>query len=353
MNRLPHRAARRNLKLVEAWDPEDLASPLTQILPLSSLQSDLASVPKRVRSALWTWEEVGELFGHRLASAIAGGSAEGERARTALADTRQRLCGLHLACQEETKNTSASSLFVDTDRVIQTYNARPESGHWERGEGQFDSIDGRLMVTIDDLELFAPDLAKLPFEFWLPQMVRSHPWIREQEERGFQSKRLRNILVTLDGLVTTKFADELSRRDWSLLQKNPRLCLERDDRWVGDLYRICEAFEPKDLTAISSHGLARFPAASRARISEVLEDRDLYYGSFRCYEVDCSTRLEEALATAPPGSTVLLPRVPRAMAPAAPAAVRVKPAEECSKAELMALRQLHRSPLSAIKAHVP
>jgi hypothetical protein len=351
VNRLPHRAARRNMRLAEEWDEGDFQSSLTQILPLSSLQGGLKSVPSPVRSALWSWEDVGELFGHRLALAVAGGSAVSKCAKRNLAEAKRRLCALHLACQNATKNTSASTLFVGSDRVVQTYNARPESGHWERGEGQFDSIDGRLMVTMDDLELFQPKLAKLPLEFWLPQMARGHVWIKEQELRGFQSKRLRNILVTLKGLVTTKFADELSERDWELLRKNPRLCLERDDRWVGDLYWIVDAFAPADRATIASTGLAHCSVALKAEIEAVLKDRKLFYGSFRGYENDWRTRLEAKAARLPSGSKLLLPRIPKAAAPRLPAAVAAKFAEDCSKAELMALRQLHRSSLAKVKAY--
>jgi hypothetical protein len=345
INRLPHRAARRNLKVAEEWEEDQDGASLTQILPLSSFQSGLGKVPDPVRRELWDLSEVGALFAHRLALAVAKGSEE-TRAKANLADAKRRLIALHSACQAATKNTSASTLFVDAERVIQTYNARPESGHWERGEGQFDSIDGRLMVTLDDLELFEPELSTKPFEFWLPQLARGHPWIKEQEIRGFKSKRLRNILVTLDGLVQTRFSDELTQRDWEILQQNPRLCLERDDRWLAGLYRVGEAFAATDLTAIAGTGLARVPAGRKAEIASVLAEESLFYGSFRCYQPTWREQLEGALGRVPSGSTVLLPRIPKVMAPAPPAAVIVKFAEDCTKAELMALRQLHRSSLA-------
>ena len=84
-----------------------------------------------------------------------------------------------------TRSTEASTLLKQPDRWIQVYNARPDSGHWERGEGQFDSIDGRLMFTID--EIYFLDAIQRPtiFEFWLPQLVSVHPWILEQQLRGF------------------------------------------------------------------------------------------------------------------------------------------------------------------------
>lgn len=350
VNRLPHRAARRNLKLAEQWDEQDFASPLTQILPLSSLQ-DASAVPPAVAAALWTWQDVGALFAHRLAAVLGSDPSALGRAKAQLTKAKRRLCALHEACAAETRNTSASTLFVDEERVIQTYNARPESGHWERGEGQFDSIDGRLMVTMDDLELFQPELARLPFEFWLPQIARGHPWIEEQAKRGFKSKRLRNILVTLDGLVTTKFADQLTDRDWEILRQNPRLCLERDDRWASGLYRLADAFRRGDLAAIVGAGLARAPLALKAEVSAVLEDAKLFYGSFRAYEEDWHSRLGDATKLVPAGSTLLFPRIPKKLLPTPSRSVTVKGAEDCSRAELMALRQLHRSSLASVKAY--
>ena len=53
-----------------------------------------------------------------------------------------------------TRQTEASSLLKLKDRWIQVYNTRPDSGHWERGEGQFDSIDGRIMFTLDEISLY-------------------------------------------------------------------------------------------------------------------------------------------------------------------------------------------------------
>lgn len=351
VNRLPHRAARRNLRIAEQWNEQDVASPLTQILPLSSLQ-DASAVPPAVAAALWTWQDVGALFAHRLAAAVGSDPSDLGRAKAQLTEAKRRLCALHEACAAETRNTSASTLFVDEGRVIQTYNARPESGHWERGEGQFDSIDGRLMVTMDDLELFQPELAELPFEFWLPQLARGHPWVDEQARRGFKSKRLRNILVTLDGLVATKFADQLTDDDWQILRQNPRLCLERDDRWVSGLYRLADAFLPGDRAAILDAGLTYAPLALKAEVSAVLGDVKLFYGSFRAYEEDWYPRLVDATKLVPAGSTLLLPRIPGKLLPPSPGrSVVVKGAEDCSRAELTALRQLHRSSLASAQAY--
>jgi hypothetical protein len=342
INRLPYRSARRNLELALRWTAADPESGLIQILPLRSLQDQRTGVVPAVECLLWTWADLGALLAHRLA-VRAGPDAEtiafaGER----LTIARARLIDLHKACMTATTETSASSLLIEADRVIQTYNARPESGHWERGEGQFDSIDGRLMVTLDDLELFEPRLADLPFQFWLPQIARGHPWIAEQRARGYGSKRLHNILVTLAGLVNTRFADELSPSDWALLRANPRLCLEREDHWKSGLYRVIDATRPDARHRLASHGIAKAPLSVRAAIESLLNDANLFYASFRGYDLDWERRLAASLLDLPSTSRVLVPRLPRSLVDGISCQAKVVAAEECSKTDLMMLRQLHR-----------
>ena len=235
VNRLPFRHLARNLKLLARWQPADAASPLCQILPVRELhgQDDLALVPKSIRGLIPGWKDLGALFAHRLASATLGGVLA-EAARAELGRIHQTLLTLSQACQAGTSDTEPSTLIQQPGRWIQVYNARPDSGHWERGEGQFDSIDGRLMFTLDGLDSQRP---RPKFEFWLPQIVSAHPWIREQIRNGHGSKRLRNILVVLAPYCTTRFADALTAADWDLLQRNPTLLLERLDWPPADIPR--------------------------------------------------------------------------------------------------------------------
>lgn len=350
VNRLPHRAAKRNEELVRRWDVEDPESGLTQILPMASLQSAHGGLSLAISRLLWTWHDLGELFAHRLAVVADSGGQAGAQAADRLRELRDRLLELHRACMAVTRPTAASTLLIEHDRVVQTYNARPESGHWERGEGQFDSIDGRLMVTLDDLELFAPEEARKPLEFWLPQLASGHAWIAEQRARGFASKRLRNVLVTLSSLVHTKFADDLSSRDWAILRNNPRLLLERDDRWVPGIYRVAEAVAAADRRRVASVGIARVPSQVRAQILRLLSDDSLYYSSHRAYDQDWRRSLTEAAAKLPSGSRLLVPRIPGNLLDGLKSPARIVAAEGCSKEELMMLRQLHRSHLARVHA---
>jgi hypothetical protein len=349
VNRLPYRSARRNLEFASRWDPTDEDSPLVQILPLHSLQDQRGGIAPAIRSLLWSWTSIGSLLAHRLARRVADDGPQRTAASRALGLMREQLLELHRACMKATTETPPSTLLIQPDRVIQTYNARPESGHWERGEGQFDSIDGRLMVTIDDLELFEPELAVRPFEFWLPQLASGHPWVAEQRARGYGSKRLRNILVTLSDRVTTRFADELRDEDWALLRQHPKLCLERDDRWSPGLYRVVDAVDPGVRQRVAAHGLSSPSPAVTTEIDRLLNDPSLFYASFRGYRADWVHALSAALDSLPPESRVLIPRLPRGMlANVATSAVLVA-AEDCTKLDLMMLRQLHRFRASRVR----
>jgi hypothetical protein len=352
VNRLPHRSARRNLEFASRWDPTSDDSALIQILPLISLQDRRGGIAREIRPLLWSWASIGALLAHRLARRIADDGSQRAAASRQLGLMREQLLDLHRACMAATTARPASTLLVQSHRVIQTYNARPESGHWERGEGQFDSIDGRLMVTLDDIELFEPELAARPFEFWLPQLARGHPWIAEQQARGFGSKRLRNILVTLREHVTTRFADELSNEDWVLLRQNPRLCHEREDRWTSGLYRIVDATDHGIRGHVAELGLSSPSPEVTAGIARLLNDPSLFYASFRGYGADWVHDLSAAVGGLPSGSRVLIPRLPRAMLVNVASDAVLVPAEDCTKLDLMMLRQLHRFRAARIKPWV-
>lgn len=341
INRLPYRHAHRNSVFVEQWIPGASGRPLCQIVPIKELHlEDLDLVPARIRALMLGWADLGDFFAHSLAArALDGRVAAG--GREALVTFKNRLAALAEACKANTTDTDASTLIKDGARWVQVYNTRPDSGHWERGEGQFDSIDGRLMFTIDEIE----NLTSRPerFEFWLPQMVSTHPWVDEQRTRGFTSKRLRNIIVVLQEHCVTKFADQLTAADWTLLHRNSRLLLERLD-WRSEVYRVADLVAPGDASEVARAGIARAPAAVHKALEQLLRTKNLYFSAHRPYEPDFDKRLRVELARLPSGSTVLVPRIPRKMLAGATAstAATVFAAEDMTKDHLMMLRQLHR-----------
>ncbi len=348
VNRLPHRTARRNRALAAEWDPQDPLSALVQILPLRSLADRPDKVDEQIQQLQMDWPDLGTLMAHRLALAAGATGAEYATACAGLIDAKRRLLALHQRAAWLTSLTMPSTLMLLDDRVVQTYNCRPESGHWERGEGQFDSIDGRLMTTLDDLALFDAESAGKPFEFWLPQLVRGHAWVAEQEARSFPSKRFRNVMVTLAPLVVTRFADDLSPDDWRLLQEHPRMCLERDDRWKPDVYRVTDAVGLIDRDRVAGDGLSKVPATTRSEIRTLLDDDDLLYSSHRAYIGGWKDDLRAAIVGMPKHATVIVPRIPEHLLSDLGSPARIVGAEGCSRLQLMMLRQLHRSPLAEV-----
>jgi hypothetical protein len=287
-----------------------------------------------------SWADLGSFFAHSLAARILKGR-NGELARTALEQFKIRLMKLAVACMGNTRDTDASSLIKAEKKWIQIYNTRPDSGHWERGEGQFDSIDGRLMFTLDEIDTMTNPPRS--FEFWLPQMVSTHPWISEQRSRGFTSKRLRNIMVVLADSCTTRFADQLTLADWNLLQRNSRLLLERLD-WRREVYRVRDLVPPGREREIARSGIARAPVATLEAIEELLRSKNLYFSADRPYNPGYASRLSDSLALLPAKSTVLIPRIPRGMLSEVRASdtICVLAAEDMTKGHLLMLRQLHR-----------
>lgn len=345
-NRLPFRHAKRNVDFLAEWRPEhrtDLGQ-LCQFLPLRELHlGDIQYVPNNIRNLLATFSDIGQFFAHMLAFKVLGGNCH-TTARTWLIDFKARLAALAQACIDGTSHErEASTLLKQENRWIQVYNARPDSGHWERGEGQFDSIDGRLMFTLDEISMMPKDRQPKQFQFWLPQITSRHPWIVEQMDRDFQSKRLRNILVELQTLCPTRFADDLTAGDWELLQQNEGLLLERLD-WSPGMYRVTSEVPRRLRQAVAEVGLTNRTSALRDRLLQLLSDEQLYFSTHRAYHANWRVKLCAELCGLPAGATVLVPRIPRQLI-ALPRRVscRVLSAEECTREHLMLLRQIHRS----------
>lgn len=344
INRLPQRHIERNQQFLRAWDPTAPEAILRQFVPIRELHmGDLVHVPAELRAQLLTWRDLGELFAHLLAArCLAGGSQLDALNR--LHGWKEKLTALAAECHRLADHRAeASTLLKGEGRWIQVYNARPDSGHWERGEGQFDSIDGRLMFTLDEIAFLPPSQRPERMEFWLPQMVSQHPWIAEQKARGFGSKRLRNILVELAPLCPTKFAEDLTQADWGLLRQNSRLLLERKD-WEPGLYSVRSCAAGHAARTIARAGLPRAPRTLLDAIERMLQDPNLFYCAHRAYVADWNTRCASELAALPRGAVVLAPRLPARLlaAVAVPTGVHLVSAEACTREQLLMLRQLHR-----------
>lgn len=344
INRLPLRHIERNQQFLSAWNPEHPEdSILRQFTPLRELHmGDLVHVPEDLRRQLVTWQELGAFFAHLLAARTLTGSMR-QTAIGQLIIWKDRLTALAQVCVEHADHRAeAATLLKLPGRWIQVYNARPDSGHWERGEGQFDSIDGRLMFTLDEISFLA-ESERPSLEFWLPQMVSSHPWIAEQRTRGHGSKRLRNILVELAALCTTRFAEDLTASDWDILRRNSRLLLERKD-WEPRTYSIMEVIGGASYRDIAIAGRCGAPRALREAIETLLQDPLLHYCALRGYTANWQTLLSEQINGLPDGAVVLAPRLPAAQVVRVSLQphVTVIPAEECTKEHLCMLRQLHK-----------
>jgi hypothetical protein len=336
-NRLPNRHVQRNLKFLEDWNPSDPESFLRQIIPIYELQlGSVSELPDRVQNLLLDWKQIGEFYAHFLALILVGPN---EQVVNKLTIFKRKLVDLAEACLDSTDYTEPSSLLKLEDKWIQIYNTRPDSGHWERGEGQFDSIDGRLMFTLDEIERLPESDKPKSFEFWLPQLVSKHPWVSEQIERGFGSKRFRNIMVTLADKCFTKFADQLTNEDWNLLENNPGLLLERLD-WEPGIYKVTSLVKKEDRAKVAKRGLKG--NAIIYNILEQLNRDDLYFSTHRAYIKNWRADLIEKLSKIESGATVLIPRIPQRLLPNEFDGLNIIPAESCTKLHLMTIRQLHR-----------
>lgn len=346
-NRFPHRHATRNLEFLSRWQPNTGRGTIQQLLPVRDLQASTAKIPTSLQRHLASWRQLGAFFAHRLAEQALGGSAA-RAAQTALEEFRTEWLALANECKANTTHTEPSTLYRDGERWIQVYNLRPDSGHWERGEGQFDSIDGRLMFTLDEIELLPPSKRPKRFEFWMPQFAHGHAWAAEQRERGFGSKRFRNVCVTLPRLskipFVVRFADELRKEDWEILRREQTLTLERLDAAPG-VYRITDLVPARERASAARRGLKGKAAAVLEGIERLLGDPALYLSTHRAYNTGWEDDLTDAASRLSRASVILAPRLPAAMLAAVRSRVscRIVPAEECDKLQLLALRQVHRA----------
>ncbi|WP_180782534.1 hypothetical protein, partial [Vibrio parahaemolyticus] len=280
------------------------------------------------------FNDITSFFCSYLASFLGENSARGQ-----LEQFVSKAKSLASACASVTSYTNPSSLWEEDDRVVQVYNARPDSGHWERGEGQFDSIDGRLMFTLDGMT----NNSNKKLEFWMPQLSKKHPWISEQVERNYGSKRFRNINVVLSNDVEVKYLEDLNDDDLGILRTNQRLTLERKD-WKSDLYKVKDLIEGGDLNNISRRGLKNPSNETLNGIYEFLNDESLYLSTHRVYESNWENDFIRAIDSLPSGMTIIAPRLNREQLTTFEIRgdVNIIFAEECSKIQLMSLRQLHR-----------
>jgi hypothetical protein len=342
VNRLPHRHARHNRDLARAWDPADPDSSIQQLLPVSDLTGgDLDLVPSAIARQLWSWQRIGKL----LAALAAQRVSPSEGALSRLLAARSDLEHLAQTCMEFTTDTGASTLLKERDRWIQVFNARPETGWWERGEGQFDSIDGRVMFTSAQLELMPRRLRPKSFEMWLPQMTSQHPWIREQVLGGYGSKRFRNLAqllpqADLDVPFRLVFADEMGPQDWALLHANPSMCLERLISHEPPVFNLSAA----------SHD-CRVPIKEAARsqrdvaeIRNLASDPSIWISTSRAYVLDWETSFNLNLNSLAKRSTLFVPRIPSRLLRqfTVGAGTTIHGAEDCSRPLLLLLRHLHR-----------
>ncbi|HHQ4543166.1 TPA: hypothetical protein ACSP10_003977, partial [Aeromonas veronii] len=252
----------------------------------------------------------------------------------------EELQKLASACKSVTRYTKPSSFMEDGGRWIQIYNTRPDSGHWERGEGQFDSIDGRLMFTLDDAEIKG---IKTPIEFWMPQLSKRHPWVMEQVERDHGSKRFRNIVKVLGNYITVKFSDDLTHADLQTLQRNPGLTLERLD-WKSGILKIADLLGNSNPEKIARAGLKSPSSNVLDAIQKILSSNTTFISTHRLYEADWESTLIKEINLTPKGSTIIVPRIPKSQLTGQSKfnEREVIFAEDCTKWQLMAIRQLHR-----------
>lgn len=336
INKLPNRHSVRNIDFLNEWKNKGSpTAPLYQIIPIKELQEDYDLAKNFLKQDLLSWTELSEYFCDLLAATLHKKTAE--KKISIFAD---KLMCLATACKNVTRFTKPSSFIEIDDRWIQVYNTRPDSGHWERGEGQFDSIDGRLMFTLDEAELKSLD-KKL--EFWMPQLSRKHPWIAEQIERDHGSKRLRNIVKVLSKDITIKFADDLSPGDLKILEKYPGLTLERLD-WKSGIYNITTLLAKEPADKVAKAGLKSPSEQTVAGILAVLDNKSNHLSTHRLYEAGWLADLEVGARRLPKNSVVLAPRIPKTQVKRACnfGGSTVVFAEECTKYQLMASRQLHR-----------
>ena len=340
INKIPGRLSERNRSFLNNWNPGDANSTFLQIIPIKELQGGtFSSLPQNIKDSIVSFHDIGEFFAHSLALK---NDPTNMFAIKCLSDFKIRLNKLVTACIDNTTFTEQSTLLKTDDKWIQIYNCRPDSGHWERGEGQFDSIDGRIMFTLDTINALPPNDRPNSFEFWLPQMCSNHPWIVEQREHEFGSKRLKNILVTLAPYCKTKFANELTEEDWLTLRNNPQLLLERED-WKEGIYNVALNVPSDKRNSVAKAGIrsSNFPYEA---IEALFNNENIYFSSHKAYSYNYLNRIEITLLTLPTEAVVYFPRIPTSKLTINNNDIQctVIPAEKCPKNVLFMLRQLHR-----------
>jgi hypothetical protein len=337
-NKLPNRHSKRNLDFINAWQNDlTINNSLQQIVPINELQENIQIAEGILKHKLLEWKSFSDFFCDYLALLLGS-----KQAQKLLEGSVKIFESLVRACLQASKFTEPSS-FIDAggDRWIQVYNTRPDSGHWERGEGQFDSIDGRLMFTLDQAEL--NEGANKLIEFWLPQFSKKHPWVIEQISRNYGSKRFRNINQILNAFITIKFAEDLTEEDLVILLDNPSLTLERLD-WPSDVYNVYELLSGENASVIARKGLKNPSKDLVSAISNLLSDKSLFLSTHRLYGPNWRSDLENKLSLLPKGATIIIPRIPSNWMNnlVNPNTLKVIFADECTKIQLLALRQLHR-----------
>lgn len=340
INSFPNRHARLCKNNISEWDPQRVRkSSIQAYTPVKEIQSRRCFPEKPIGDKLVPWSDIGEYFAHYLAAHVFSSSQHAERKLTGFKEGLEELME---ACVETTSYRAPTSLLKTDQKWIQVYNTRPDTGHWERGEGQFDSIDGRLMVTLDQISHLPASKQPDIFEFWLPQMSKHHPWIEEQRERGYGSKRFKNVTQTLSSYVDVKFTEDLSNKDWKTIQDNPSLALERLD-WPPGIFFVERLVSGRDVSEVASKSLRNPSDDTVDRIAEILEEDSLAFSTHRPYTKNWRSKLQQLAGHLPSDARLLVPRIPSSMLSSLSVDCHLTPADHCEKEELMALRQLHRT----------
>jgi len=340
LNCFPNRHAQLCRSNLSEWDSDNVRdSSLQAYAPIEQIQSRRCFPGKPVGDRLVSWSDIGEYFAHTLALHALPNTQDAEARLTGF---KEDLADLMEACIETTTYRSPTSLHKTTQKWIQVYNTRPDTGHWERGEGQFDSIDGRLMVTLDHISHLPDSQQPDVFEFWLPQISTHHPWVEEQRARGYESKRFKNVTQTLSPYVNVKFTEDLSSKDWKTIQSNPSLALERLD-WDPGIFFVEKLTSGRDIPEVASKSLRNPSDETVNRIAEILEENNIAFSTHRPYGTDWQSNLQHSARRLPSEVRLLVPRIPSSMLGFLTVDCHLTPADQCEKEELMALRQLHRT----------
>lgn len=342
INRFPFRHASRNIRLLSNLR-DDPFKAIQQILPVQELQANDVVLGGNLEALLPSVTILGRYFAHITAAII--DPAMKEIGKKALYNIINTLLSFSKECIRNTTRVDPSSLYIDKERRrwVFLYNSRPDSGHWERGEGQFDSIDGRIMFALDEIEFLAPNDKPQKIELWMPQISSQHPWILEQISNEYGSKRFRNIMVILAKDIEVKFSDNLTENDWYILEKNQSLTLERAD-WDLGIFNLHDYYDLDQAEIVATFGEYSLSKALTKATTAFLATPNIFYATYRAYTPHWRDLFIAAISTIDfKGVSVLLPRIPKAMlCNIPPTHAKIIPAEECTKAQLIALRQVYK-----------